>query len=252
MIMPRVCVAIPAYNAARTLPDVVARIQQIDGVDDILVVNDGSRDDTAAVAAAIAARHANFHVVHHEQNAGYGRAQKTLFRELQRLPGYGAKDTGVFLHSDGEMKPEEIPRFLVALAADDELDCVTGSRASHLDDPDFVRSGDRRPLWKVSADRALTAYLNLSFGLSLSTYFGGFRALRLGAIARLPIEELSNDHFFDIQFLACVAAFLKFREIAISNVEGHGTVTYSSMVLLRRIVAFGFRPELVPARRKAR
>jgi glycosyltransferase involved in cell wall biosynthesis len=246
----RVCTLIPAYNAERALPAVLERVRETGVADRILVVDDGSTDNTVEVVRACE----GVTLVCHEQNKGYGAAQTTLMQTFQQDPDFDDDDIGVFLHSDGEMLPEEMGRLVAPFVHDLSVECVCGSRsmslARHMG---FLPRGLERPLWKRGLDKALTVYLNTAFGLRLSTYFGGYRAMKRGAMVRVPIERFSRAHAFDIQFLAFAAASLEMREVPVTNVENQAISHYSGLRLLQEILRFaGRRKEVIAARKQVR
>jgi glycosyltransferase involved in cell wall biosynthesis len=182
----RVCVVMPAYNAERTLEKTVAELDRA-VADDIIVVDDASRDATAETA-----RRLGLHIVVHPRNRGYGGNQKTCYTEaLSR----GA-DIVVMVHPDYQYSP----RLLAAMAgmvASGHFDAVMGSR--------ILGTGARRggmPLWKYVANRFLTLTENLLLGYKLSEYHTGYRAFSRKLLETLPLEENSDDFVFDNQMLA--------------------------------------------------
>jgi glycosyltransferase involved in cell wall biosynthesis len=182
----RVCVVMPAYNAGRTLAQTVAEIDR-SVADDVIVVDDASRDDTIAVA-----RRLGLHCVVHPRNRGYGGNQKTCYREaLER----GA-DIVVMVHPDYQYSPRLIPA-MAAMVASGHFECVLGSR--------ILGSGalaGGMPLWKYVANRFLTAAENLLLGYKLAEYHTGYRAFSRAFLQALPLEENSDDFVFDNQILA--------------------------------------------------
>lgn len=237
----KVGVAIPGYNVATTIEDVVRRTRATGRIDRIVVLDDGSKDDTPRLLRALATD-GHIEVVTHEKNRGYGAAQRSLFGAFLEDPRFGPDDAIVFLHGDAEMLPEEIPSMLAPLERDPSVDVTLGSRSPSLArKQSFINAGVRRPGWKVAADLALTSYLNTMFGLSMSTYFGGYRAIRKRAADRIPLEALSHNHFFDIEFIAWAGTALRVMEVPISNFENHSVRTYSSLRLLKDIALLGRR-----------
>jgi glycosyltransferase involved in cell wall biosynthesis len=182
----KVCVVMPAYNAEKTLEKTVAELDRA-VADDIIVVDDASRDGTAALA-----RKLGLHIVVHPKNRGYGGNQKTCYTEaLSR----GA-DIVVMVHPDYQYSP----RLLAAMAgmvASGHFDAVMGSR--------ILGTGARRggmPLWKYVANRFLTLTENLLVGYKLAEYHTGYRAFSRRLLEALPLEENSDDFVFDNQMLA--------------------------------------------------
>ena len=181
----RVCVVMPAYNAARTLAQTAAEIDR-DVVDDVIVVDDASHDDTAAVARQI-----GLNLVLHPRNLGYGRNQKTCYAEALAR---GA-DIVVMVHPDYQYSPKLVPA-MAAMVASGHFDCVLGSRILGVG---ALKGG--MPLWKYFANRFLTFVENLLLGYKLSEYHTGYRAFSRRFLEALPLEENSDDFVFDNQIL---------------------------------------------------
>ena len=182
----KVVVVMPAYNAAQTLERTVAEVP-MDLVDEIVVTDDASSDDTVAVAQRLGLR-----TLAHDRNRGYGGNQKTCYAEALRL---GA-DVVVMLHPDYQYSPRLLPA-IIGLVADGPYDVVLGSR---------ILGGSARlggmPLYKYIANRALTAFQNALCGARLSEYHTGYRAFSAEVLRRLPLLENSDDFVFDNQMLA--------------------------------------------------
>ena len=182
----RICVVMPAYNAARTLEKTTAEIDR-SVVDDVLLVDDASPDDTVDVARRLGLAH-----VVHPGNRGYGGNQKTCYREaLDR----GA-DIVVMLHPDYQYSPRLLPA-MAAMVASGHFDVVLGSRILGVG---ALAGG--MPLWKYVANRALTFVENLLLGYKLAEYHTGYRAFSRRALEALPLEANSDDFVFDNQMLA--------------------------------------------------
>src|SRR5213594_2457234 len=182
----RVVVVLPAYNAARTLEKTVQEIPT-DIVDEILLIDDNSKDETVKFAQRLGLR-----VFLHEKNFGYGRNQKTCYREALRT---GA-DVVVMLHPDYQYTPKLI-QAMASLVAVDQFDVVLGSR---ILSGGALRGG--MPLYKYVANRVLTVFENLATGAKLSEYHTGYRAFARSVLDALPLEENSDDFVFDAQMLA--------------------------------------------------
>jgi glycosyltransferase involved in cell wall biosynthesis len=182
----RVCVVMPAYNAARTLAQTVAEIDR-SVADDVIVVDDASRDETVEVARSLGLHH-----VVHPRNRGYGGNQKTCYAEaLSR----GA-DIVVMVHPDYQYSPRLIPA-MASMVASGHFDCVMGSRILGVG---ALRGG--MPLYKYVANRALTFVENLLLGYKLAEYHTGYRAFSRRLLEALPLEENSDDFVFDNEILA--------------------------------------------------
>ncbi len=187
----KVTVVMPAYNAAQTLEKTVAEIDR-EVVDDIIVVDDCSRDDTVARAESL-----NVFVHRHEHNLGYGGNQKSCYRlALSR----GA-DIVIMVHPDYQYDPRLAPAMAYMIASG-IYDAVLGSR--------ILCGGTLAggmPLYKYVANRLLTAFQNILTGQKLSEYHTGYRAFSRKVLETLPLEENSNDFVFDNQMLCQIAAF---------------------------------------------
>jgi len=182
----RVCVVMPAYNAEKTLDRTVSEIDR-SIADDVVLVDDQSRDDTVRVA-----RELGLHVLVHEKNRGYGGNQKTCYTEALRR---GA-DIVVMLHPDYQYSPLLMPA-MAGMVASGHFDAVLGSRILGVG---ALAGG--MPIWKYVANRALTFTENLLLGYKLTEYHTGYRAFSRRLLESLPLEENSDDFVFDNQMLA--------------------------------------------------
>jgi glycosyltransferase involved in cell wall biosynthesis len=187
----RVAVVLPAYNAARTLRRTVAEIPH-DIVDDVILIDDCSRDDTIAVA-----RELGLHVVCHPANRGYGGNQKSCYEAALTR---GA-DIVVMLHPDYQYSPRLV-RAMAAMIASGHYDAVFASR---ILGQGALAGG--MPLYKYVANRLLTAFQNLVMGQKLSEYHTGYRAWSRGVLEALPLRTCSDDFVFDNQMVAQTAWF---------------------------------------------
>lgn len=183
----KVVVVLPAYNAVRTLEKTLAEVPR-DIVDEIILVDDASEDDTVAVAMDAGIQH----VIRHPQNRGYGGNQKTCYAKAQEL---GA-DIIIMLHPDYQYTPKLIPA-MAELVASGLFPVVLGSR---ILGGGALRGG--MPRYKYVANRALTAFQNLCTGAKLSEYHTGYRAFSAEVLKRIPVEANSDDFIFDNQMLA--------------------------------------------------
>ncbi len=187
----RVIVVLPAYNAGRTLERTISEIPP-GVVDELLLVDDASGDDTVEVAQRL-----GIPFVVHPENRGYGGNQKTCYTEALRR---GA-DIVTMLHPDYQYSPKLIGA-MAWLAASDEFDVVLGSR--------ILGRGARKggmPFYKYVANRLLTAVENIFLGLKLSEYHTGYRTFTRKVLETLPLAECSDDFVFDNQMLAQSAMF---------------------------------------------
>jgi glycosyltransferase involved in cell wall biosynthesis len=191
----RVICVMPAYNAASTLRRTVADIPK-GSVDEILLVDDCSKDNTVEIA-----RDLGLTVLRHERNLGYGGNQKTCYRY--------ALDTGadyvIMIHPDYQYDSRMIPAAIETLRLG-ICDCVLGSRIRTR--REALDGG--MPPYKYIANRALTFIENVCLGQNLGDFHSGFRAYRRKVLERIPFQRNSNDFVFDSQFLA-QAAYMGFR-----------------------------------------
>jgi len=217
----RIAVVLPAYNAARTLEKTVAEIPA-EIVDDMLLVDDYSRDETVAVA-----RRLGLKVFQHERNYGYGGNQKTCYTEALRLNA----DIVVMLHPDYQYEPRLVLP-IAAMIASGTYDVVLGSRILG----GTARNGGM-PLYKYISNRFLTFAENLMVGAKLSEYHSGYRAFSSEVLRTLPLQANSDDFTFDNEMLA-QAIFFGFRIGEISCPTKY--FPEASSISLRRSVTYGF------------
>jgi len=182
----KIVVVMPAFNAERTLVQTVGEVPR-DYVDEIILVDDGSRDNTAELARSLGLR-----TIVHPANRGYGGNQKTCYRAALDC---GA-DIVVMVHPDYQYSPRLIVG-LAALVASGHYDVALGSR---IIGGGSIAGG--MPLYKYIANRALTLLQNVCLGAKLSEYHTGFRAFSADVLKKLPLEENSDDFVFDNEMLA--------------------------------------------------
>lgn len=182
----KVIAILPAYNAAKTLARTVADIPP-DWVNEIILVDDASSDETVQVAKNLGLK-----VFVHQKNLGYGGNQKTCYAEALQA---GA-DIVVMVHPDHQYDPGAIPQLIEPLLKG-EAEAVFGSR---MMTKGGALSGNM-PTWKYLANIFLTNIENLVLGLKLTEYHSGFRAYSRKVLATLPLEKNSNDFVFDTQII---------------------------------------------------
>jgi glycosyltransferase involved in cell wall biosynthesis len=214
-------VVLPAYNAGRTLERTIAEIPQ-GIVDDLLLVDDASGDDTVEVAKRLGIPH-----VVHPENRGYGGNQKTCYAEALAR---GA-DIVIMLHPDYQYSPKLIGA-MAWLAASDEFDVILGSRILGRG---AIKGG--MPRYKYYFNRLLTLAENVLLGIKLSEYHTGYRTFTRTVIETLPLGECSDDFVFDNQMLAQAALF-GFRIGEISCPTRY--FAEASSINFRRSVVYGF------------
>jgi glycosyltransferase involved in cell wall biosynthesis len=185
-LKPKVVVVMPAYNAAKTLHMTYADLPQ-NVVDLVIVVDDGSSDETARIA-----RELGLELFIHDRNYGYGANQKTCYREALRA---GA-DIVVMVHPDYQYDPTLLPEIIRPIETG-TADVVLGSRLMGIHP---IRQG--MPWWKYVSNRFLTTLENLAFGLRLSEYHTGYRAFRREVLESVNLQMDSDKFIFDQEILA--------------------------------------------------
>ena len=237
----KIVVVMPAYNAAKTIERTYREIP-LDLVDEVVVTDDASGDETVAIAKQLGLR-----TLVHPTNRGYGGNQKTCYTEAVRL---GA-DVVIMLHPDYQYTPALLPA-MIGLITDGPFDVVLGSRVL----------GGRAlaggmPRYKYISNRVLTAVQNLLTGAKLSEYHTGYRAFSREVLESLALLENSDDFVFDNQMLAqiliagfeigeisCPAAY--FEEA--SSINFRRSVRYGLGVLRTSLDAFLHRKGLASIR----
>lgn len=193
----KIVVVLPAYNADKTLEQTYSEIP-FDIVDEVILVDDNSKDETYAVANKLGIQH----VIRHEKNLGYGGNQKTCYNKALEL---GA-DIIVMLHPDYQYTPKLI-HSMAYLIAHDVYPVVIGSR---ILGKGALKGG--MPMYKYIANRFLTFSQNLLMNQKLSEYHTGYRAYSADVIRSISFKQNSDDFIFDNQFIAQI--FFKGFEIA--------------------------------------
>jgi glycosyltransferase involved in cell wall biosynthesis len=187
----KITTVFPAYNAERTLEKTYQALDR-QVVDDIILVDDCSKDQTVEIAQRL-----GLHVICHEQNRGYGANQKSCYRAALERGG----EVVIMVHPDYQYAPELVPAmgWLIACGL---FDVVLGSRILGTG-----ALGGGMPRYKYLANRILTAVQNLLLSHKLSEYHTGYRAFSRKVLEALPLEENSNDFVFDNQMLAQIIHF---------------------------------------------
>lgn len=217
----KVIAVLPAYNAERTLRETVADIPP-NTVDEVILIDDASRDQTVAVAHSL-----GLPTIVHPTNLGYGGNQKTCYTEaLSR----GA-DIVLMLHPDHQYHPRYIPALLRPIL-DHNADAVFGSRM-------LISGGARRggmPAWKRIANTALTWIANRVLNLDLSEYHSGFRAYSRRYLETVPFAANSDDFVFDTEIIVQgKIAGMRFVETPIETAY----FPEASQIGLQRSVVYG-------------
>jgi glycosyltransferase involved in cell wall biosynthesis len=235
----KICVVLPAFNAAKTLARTLEGIDRT-LVDEILLVDDASTDETRALARSLGIRY-----VFHRENHGYGGNQKTCYAMALET---GA-DIVIMLHPDYQYEPRLVPA-MAYMVASGVYDVAMASRILGLG---AVAGG--MPRYKYVANRFLTAVQNILVGQKMSEYHSGYRAFSRKVLETLPLLSNSDDFLFDNQMLVqchwwgfriaeiscptkyfAEASSINFRR---SMTYGIGTLIVGAQCLLARI---GMRP----------
>ncbi|NJO25742.1 MAG: glycosyltransferase family 2 protein [Bacteroidia bacterium] len=193
----KVVIVLPAYNAEKTLEQTYREIP-FDIVDEVVLVDDYSRDSTSAVARELGIQH----VIRHENNKGYGGNQKTCYAKALELGG----DIIVMLHPDYQYTPKLVTS-MVSLIGNGLYPVVFGSR---ILGKGALKGG--MPLYKYVANRILTFLQNQLMNQKLSEYHTGYRAFSGKVLRTIDLAHNSDDFIFDNEMIAQI--FYKGFEIA--------------------------------------
>ena len=193
----KIAVVLPAYNAEKTLKQTYEEIP-FDIVDEVILVDDSSNDDTVKVAKELGVKH----VISHQKNKGYGGNQKSCYNKALDLNA----DIVVMLHPDYQYTPQLIPS-MVWLIAQDVYQVVIGSR---ILGKGAIKGG--MPKYKYIANRFLTLWQNMFMNQKLSEYHTGYRAFSKEVLQKINFNINSDDFIFDNQMLAQI--FYEGYEIA--------------------------------------
>ena len=189
----KIIVVMPAYNAAHTLRRTYEGVMAQGIVDLVIVVDDGSRDETVSIAKTLP----NAIVYTHARNQGYGANQKSCYKLALEENG----DIIIMVHPDYQYTPKLIPA-MASMIGNGLYECVLGSRILG----GYALEGGM-PIWKYIANRFLTLVQNILLGAKISEYHTGYRAFSRDLLERLPLEVNSDDFVFDNQMLAQIVWF---------------------------------------------
>ena len=185
LLNKKIIVVLPAYNAAKTLEKTVNEIDR-NIVDEIILVDDYSTDETSAISKKL-----NLITINHNKNLGYGGNQKTCYNEALKLKG----DIIIMVHPDYQYTPKLIPA-MAGMLANNVYDVVLASR---ILGGKALEGG--MPGYKYFFNRLLTLFGNILTGLKLSEYHSGYRAYTKETLSKVPYKSNSDDFIFDNQIL---------------------------------------------------
>jgi glycosyltransferase involved in cell wall biosynthesis len=183
----KIIVVLPAYNAGKTIAQTIAEIP-FDLVDEYVVVDDASTDNTVAIANALHVKH----LIKHDKNKGYGGNQKTCYNKALELGG----DIVIMLHPDYQYTPKLIPSMAYMIASGLYPVVI----ASRILGKGALKGG--MPMYKYIANRFLTWFQNLLINQKLSEYHSGYRAFSREVLENVNYQVNSDDFVFDNQMLA--------------------------------------------------
>jgi len=227
----KVTAVLPAFNAAQTLHKTYRAIPK-HSVDEIILVDDASTDDTVAIAQNIP----DLVVIIHEQNRGYGGNQKTCYTEAL----HRGADVVIMIHPDFQYDPQYVPHITEPIIKGD-ADFVSGSRFLHSDPREHGMAW-----WRYRGNRFLTSMQNRILKTNLSEGHSGYRAYSRSFLESIPYTQFSDNFVFDSEMLAAAArANARIQEVAIPT----RYTSESSSISFRASVVYGISTLKVLIRR---
>lgn len=217
----KIVVVLPAYNAEKTLEQTFLEIP-FDIVDEVVLVDDFSADDTSSLAEKLGVSH----IIKHQKNQGYGGNQKSCYNKALEIEG----EIVVMLHPDYQYTPKLI-HSMCYLIANDVYEVVLGSR---ILGKGALKGG--MPYYKYLANRFLTLFQNIVMGQKLSEYHTGYRAFSANVLRCIPYAENSDDFVFDNQMLAQIC-FIGFEIAEITCPTKY--FKEASSINLKRSITYG-------------
>ena len=218
----KIIVVLPAYNAAKTLQKTYEEIP-FDIIDEVILTDDFSNDNTIEIAKKIGINH----IVLHDKNKGYGANQKSCYKKAIELKA----DIIIMLHPDYQYTPKLIPA-MVSLVANDIYDVILGSR---ILSKGALKGG--MPFYKYLSNRILTLIQNILMNQKLSEYHTGYRCFNAKILSKIDFENNSDDFVFDNEIIA-QCCFLNTRIGEISCPAKY--FEEASSINFKRSVIYGF------------
>jgi glycosyltransferase involved in cell wall biosynthesis len=183
----KVIVVLPAYNAEKTLEKTYVEIP-FDWVDEVVLVDDASKDQTIEKARSLGIRH----IIRHEKNKGYGGNQKSCYNKAMELGG----DIVIMLHPDYQYTPQLL-RAIISIIGNNVYPVVFGSR---ILGKGALKGG--MPLYKYIANRFLTLTQNILLNQKLSEYHTGYRAFNKNVLETVKFNTCNDDFIFDNEMVS--------------------------------------------------
>ncbi|WP_445455821.1 glycosyltransferase family 2 protein [Flavobacterium sp. HNIBRBA15423] len=218
----KIIVVLPAYNAAKTLQKTYEEIP-FDIIDEVILTDDFSNDNTIEIAKKIGINH----IILHDKNKGYGANQKSCYKKAIELKA----NVIVMLHPDYQYTPKLIPA-MCTLVANDLYDVVLGSR---ILSKGALKGG--MPFYKYVSNRILTLVQNILMNQKLSEYHTGYRCFDVAILNKIDFENNSDDFIFDNEILA-KCCYLKARIGEISCPAKY--FEEASSINFNRSIKYGF------------
>lgn len=218
----KIIVVLPAYNAAKTLQKTYEEIP-FDIIDEVILTDDFSNDNTIEIAKKIGINH----IILHDKNKGYGANQKSCYKKAIELKA----NVIVMLHPDYQYTPKLIPA-MCTLVANDLYDVVLGSR---ILSKGALKGG--MPFYKYVSNRILTLVQNILMDQKLSEYHTGYRCFDVAILNKIDFENNSDDFIFDNEILA-KCCYLKARIGEISCPAKY--FEEASSINFNRSIKYGF------------
>ena len=232
--MPDISLFIPAYNAEKSLPDVLARISHDTWkmIRSVWIINDGSLDDTQSVISTLNQKYPQIKCIQFKDNQGYGAAVKAGLMAICNEN----TDYAICLHADGQYAPESIPSFIKSTESK-KWDILQGSR---IITGTAIEGG--MPLYKYYFGKLLNVIENKVFKLTLSDYHSGYMCYSRKAIKEIPTLKLSNSFDIDIEIIASARKLgLNIGEIGIPTCYADEVSYLNPMIYGLRVLRVLFR-----------